>query len=308
MVQNMAIAVCRLADRTIIQLSAEVEALTGLKEPEPPVSAPGSDCCIRTLTGKGEGIAEYTLEYCHIHEPVAQQVRGMIAAAGGNPGESVWKQASELWRTAIDEEYAAMSVSDEYRSAFYAWLGEYEAYLKAEYPEDTAMVAMRISEQLMNFCADLCYLNGTAPADRVDSLLTGRYQALAAATDAEACYRTVTDGGIVSYAEILCAEHRVPDTELAGALSVAASAQEKTEAFRKNRQNWLDELSRHATEKIMSSMDTDKAVLILNERNAFDRMLLAEESFLTGFYPGRPEVVQEIVANSAREHVIDFCG
>jgi hypothetical protein len=36
-------------------------------------------------------------------------------------------------------------------------------------------------------------------------------------------------------------------------------------------------------------------------------MLQAEESFLTGFYPGRPEVVQEMLMNTIREHVIDFC-
>ena len=37
------------------------------------------------------------------------------------------------------------------------------------------------------------------------------------------------------------------------------------------------------------------------------KMLRAEESFLTEFYPGRAEVVQEILLNTVREHVIDFC-
>ena len=29
--------------------------------------------------------------------------------------------------------------------------------------------------------------------------------------------------------------------------------------------------------------------------------------FLAGFYPDKPETVQEILMNTVREHVIDFC-
>ena len=299
-VLNTAFAHCSFTDNQYITLSAEVEALTGLKEEEP------SDCCIRTLTGKGEGIAEYTLSYCHVHGPVAEQVKALLAAAGANPGESVWKQTAELWRAAIDAEYAGVNASGEYKNTFYTWLEAYEACLKAEYPDDAAMAAMKVSEQLMNYCADLCYLIGTAPSDRVDSLVTGSYQTLAAAAAAEDCHRTVTDGTIVSYTEILCDEHRAADTELTNALKVAKTAAEQAEAFSNNKQSWLNALNLQAAEKLAGA-DAETSKLILHERNAFGKMLQAEESFLTGFYPGRPEVVQEMLMNTIREHVIDFC-
>ena len=61
-----------------------------------------------------------------------------------------------------------------------------------------------------------------------------------------------------------------------------------------------------AAEKLAGA-DAETSKLILNERNAFGKMLQAEESFLAGFYPGRPEVVQEMLMNTVREHVIDFC-
>ena len=57
----------------------------------------------------------------------------------------------------------------------------------------------------------------------------------------------------------------------------------------------------------MGSAEAGTAELILNERNAFGKMLQAEESFLAEFYPDRPETVQEMLMNTVREHVIDFC-
>ena len=282
-----------------------MEAITGVEEEATP-SAVFSDCCVRTLTGRGEGIAEYTLSYCHVHGPIAEQVRALLTTAGENPDESVWKQAAELWRAAIDEEYEELNVPDDYKNAFYTWLGAYEACLKAEHPEDAALTAMKIAEQLMNFCADLCYLNGTAPTDRTDSMLTFSYETLTAAEAAENCFRAVTDGRIVSYAEILCEEHRATDAEMINTLSAAKTAEEQEEVFKNNKQSWLNALSRRASER-MGTAEAGTAELILNERNAFGKMLQAEESFMTGFYPERPETVQEILMNTVRSHVIDCC-
>ena len=304
-VTNLGIADCNLSDYSFIQIGDEVEALTGVEEEATP-SAIFSDCCVRTLTGRGEGIAEYTLSYCHEHEAVAELVKALIDAAGENPDESVWQQAAELWRAAIDKEYAEMNVPDDYKNAFYTWLEAYEACLKAEHPEDAAMAAMKISEQMMNFCADLCYLNGTAPTDRADSLLSCSYETLTAAEAAEGCIRAVTEGVVVSYAEILCEEHRATDTELMNALAAAKTAEEREEVFRNSKQSWLNALSRLASER-MGAAEAGTAELILNERNAFGKMLQAEESFLAGFYPDRPETVQEMLMNTVREHVIDFC-
>ena len=304
-VTNLAIADCDLSDYSFIQIGDEVEAITGVEEEATP-SAVFSDCCVRTLTGRGEGIAEYTLSYCHVHGPIAEQVRALLTTAGENPDESVWKQAAELWRAAIDEEYEELNVPDDYKNAFYTWLGAYEACLKAEHPEDAALTAMKIAEQLMNFCADLCYLNGTAPTDRTDSMLTFSYETLTAAEAAENCFRAVTDGRIVSYAEILCEEHRATDAEMINTLSAAKTAEEQEEVFKNNKQSWLNALSRRASER-MGTAEAGTAELILNERNAFGKMLQAEESFMTGFYPDRPETVQEILMNTVRSHVIDCC-
>ena len=165
---------------------------------------------------------------------------------------------------------------------------------------------MRISEQLMNYCADLCYLSGTAPADRTDSLLIGSYETLAAAEAAENCFRAVTEGTVVSYAEILCEEHRATDAEMINALTAAKTAEKQEEVFRNSKQSWLNALSRLASER-MGAAEAGTAELILNERNAFGKMLQAEESFLAGFYPDRPETVQEMLMNTVRAHVIDFC-
>ena len=304
-VTNLAIADCDLSDYSFIQIGDTVEALTGVEEDE---TAPAafSDCCVRTLTGRGEGISEYTLSYCHEHEVIAELVKALLDAAGENPDESVWQQAAELWRAAADAEYAELNVPDDYKNAFYTWLGAYEACLKAEHPEDAALTAMKIAEQLMNFCADLCYLNGTAPTDRTDSMLTFSYETLTAAETAENCFRAVTDGRIVSYAEILCEEHRAMDAEMINTLSAAKTAEEQEEVFKNNKQSWLNALSRRVSEK-MGTAEAGTAELILNERNAFGKMLQAEESFMTGFYPERPETVQEILMNTVRSHVIDCC-
>ena len=127
-----------------------------------------------------------------------------------------------------------------------------------------------------------------------------------AAEAAEGCIRAVTEGTVVSYAEILCEEHRATDAEMINALTAARTAEEQEEVFRNSKQSWLNALSRLASER-MGAAEAGTAELILNERNAFGKMLLAEEGFLAGFYPDRPEVVQEILANTVREHVIDFC-
>ncbi len=302
-VLNTAIAHCSFTDNQYITLSAEVEALTGLKEEEP---AQPSDCCIRTLTGKGEGVAEYTLSYCHIHGPIQEQVKTLLAAAGANSSENVWNQTADLWRAAIEEEYTRLHISHEYKDAFYTWLAEYEACLKAEHPEDPALAAMRISEQLMNHCTDLCYLLATAPADRVDSVLTGQYETLPAVKAAEDCRRIVTDGQVVHYTEILCGEHLAADTELVNALRTAKTSEAQTGAFNTSKQSWLNALNLQAAEKLAGA-DAETSKLILHERNAFGKMLQAEESFLAGFYPDKPETVQEMLLNTVREHVIDFC-
>ncbi len=306
-VLNTAIAFCEFADDSSTMLSAEVEALTGVEEHEQE-SAPAavSDCCIRTLTGKGEGVAEYTLSYCHIHGPIQEQVKTLLAAAGANSSENVWNQTADLWRAAIEEEYTRLHISHEYKDAFYTWLAEYEACLKAEHPEDPALAAMRISEQLMNYCTDLCYLLATAPADRVDSVLTGQYETLPAVKAAEDCRRIVTDGQVVHYTEILCGEHLAADTELVNALRAAKTSEAQTGAFNTSKQSWLNALNLQAAEKLAGA-DAETSKLILHERNAFGKMLQAEESFLAGFYPDKPETVQEILMNTVREHVIDFC-
>ena len=57
----------------------------------------------------------------------------------------------------------------------------------------------------------------------------------------------------------------------------------------------------------MQSADRETAEAILNERNAFGRLLQTEEALYSVFYPERPEIVQELLAYTAREHVIDFC-
>ena len=312
-VTNLAIADCDLSDYSFIQIGDEVEAITGVEEEATP-SAVFSDCCVRTLTGKGEGIAEYTLDYCHVHAPVAEEVKALLAEAGESADAGTWKKTAELWRIALDAEYDALSAAadslnsavDEDRSAFYSWLEEYERRLTAQYPESETAVAMKISETLMNRCADLCYLLYTAPADRVDSLLTGNYTTLEGYPEEKRCVRAVTDGETVSYAEIFCTEHTELDAELTELLLKAESTEEQTDAFVQSKGHWISALSRQAS-GAMQSADRETAEAILNERNAFGRLLQTEEALYSVFYPERPEIIQELLAYTAREHVIDFC-
>jgi peptidoglycan hydrolase-like protein with peptidoglycan-binding domain len=312
-VTNLAIADCDLSDYSFIQIGDKAEAITGVEEP---ATAPEqySDCCVRTLTGKGEGIAEYTLDYCHVHAPVAEEVKALLAEAGESADAGTWKKTAELWRSALDAEYDALSAAadalnsavDEDRSAFYSWLEKYELRLTAQYPDSETAVAMKISETLMNRCADLCYLLYTAPADRVDSLLTGNYTTLEGYPEEKRCVRAVTDGETVSYAEIFCTEHTELDAELTELLLKAESTEEQTDAFVQSKEHWISALSRQAS-GAMQSADRETAEAILNERNAFGRLLQTEEALYSMFYPERPEIVQELLSYTAREHVIDFC-
>ena len=284
---------------------------------QPPVTpAPGHGpiCCVRTLVGLGEGVSQYTLDYCDEHEPLREMVESLVRRASTDEDKlAAWEQAVMIWTDALNEEYdrliagrpdAERAVIMNEKALFFAQLACLRDMLTSLMPDDPAGVAMRISEQLMNRTTDLCYENHMAPAQRTDSVM-GEHASLPAAATTADCVRTideVTPGG-VRYTETLCGAHRATES---GALELIGSLPDQAKAWGMARTLWLAEVNGLYDDMYMAA-DEDGQRQILTSRLIFLKWLDEREKELEMLYPERGEIVQEVLAQTLRARVIDLC-
>jgi uncharacterized repeat protein (TIGR01451 family) len=327
-----------VSDPVISRTGKEPEKtwLTPQKTPEPtPIPetetkpAPGepNNICIRTLVGHGEGQAKFTLDYCDLHRETADQVAKLLEAATTEDEQlAAWQQSIELWTEALNRQYDEMFteaieaekpiILDE-RVEFYAWLACYAETLQLTYAEEPVTAAAKVSEQIMNKCADLCYELHTAPDARVDSLVTGRYAQLEPVPEEdipENCLRdvTATETG-AAYTECLCEGHSACDLTVANLVKAALEQEDKAErlqalidAWDQAGKQWRTELDNLANSRYLSVAAEDRN-LIAAERISYGNWLNKRRDFLNLLYPGRPEIVAEVLAESIRSHVLDLC-
>ena len=281
-------------------------------KPEPkPSPAPESGAgksCVRTLTGLGEGVSEYSLEYCQTHMAVADAVEALIAQADD---EASWRQAIALWTAALDAEYEELvqtanpvegEILTRERELFLAQLACRQAAVSSLHPDDPTLALRVVAEQLMNKTADLCYEAHNAPAVRADSRNNGIWQAAEPIPPAERCGRYVelTDDGSI-YNEVLCESHRRTENA-ASALLAGGSA----ETWQIVKHMWLTELDAVTNARYRAADPTGKT-LVAAERVAFGRWLEAREEMLGALYPDRPEIVGEALSQAIRARVLDLC-
>ena len=288
-------------------------------EPKPTPTPRPADCCVRTLMGVGDGEADFTLDYCGVHGPIADAVTELIETAE-TPDEQLdaWQESIEIWTEALNAEYdawlamaseEAKPVIVDERVTFYLELSCLKDELEIEYPDDPATVAARVSEQLMNKTADLCYERHTAPKDRVDSLLNGTWKAIEKPMKpGDACDRLVarTDTG-AAYQEVLCQRHRANEMAVSALIRQAKTPDAISAAWQTARQLWLTELDVMTNERALVADEAERAA-IEAERAAFGSWLKAREAMLSLEYPDRPDIVGEVVAQTVRARVLDLCG
>ena len=286
-----------------------------------PKKAEPEDCCVRTLIGLGTddavGIAKYTLDYCHVHKPVADDVAAHIDAAKDDAAKlEAWQYAVQAWTDALNREYDGVlaeaateeekAIIQNEKDLFFADMARWQDALGLEYPDDGVLVTMLVSEQLMNKTADLCYEHHTAPNARVDSL-SHRHLELEPIEAGPECARAVdaTKTG-AKYIENLCETHRMAWAIVMQAVEAAETDEALADAWQRAKQVWTVELY-GVTAKRYLAADAKGREIIAAEKLAWDVWLKAREGFLNLLYPGQPWTVNEVIAQTIRERVMDLC-
>ena len=283
----------------------------GEDKPAPGPAPKGPDCCVRTAILAGDSWRAYTLDYCSEHKPVADAVAKLVEAADTDEKKlDAWRQATDMWTEALNAEYDELMAglgADEKtiligeRAMFFAQLACRRDALAMEYPDDPAAVERLVSEQLMNKTADLCYEAHTAPGERADSLARARASSMIMDESTE-CARGVEPTATgARYAEILCVAHRAAE-----AASRALIAEDGAEAWQEIKQIWIVELDGLTNERYLAASGEDRQT-IAAERIAFGRWLKERERFLNLLYPGRSDLVDEVMAQTVRARVLDLC-
>ena len=259
--------------------------------------------CLRAITGLGAHTVDSVQQYCPEHQAVADAVKALIDDAGADHAKKLaaWQQAEVLWTEAVNAQYdllaegvgeAAARLVNADRAAYFAWLEEERKALEARLPDDAEQVAMRVSEQLMNQCAELCQLLHTAPGDRADSLVTGAYETL---EDEDApggnCRReaAATDTGAQVF-EYLCGEHAAIEAQARPLILAGDTAQAQA--------LWLD-----ALEAALADDPQAKAA-----QEAWLSWLDARAALLYWMHPDGEALAGEIVTGIVRARAVDLCA
>ena len=283
----------------------------------PPVGD-GLTSCVRTLTGKGEGVYDCTLEYCGDHYTIEKQVRALLNAARSEEARiSAWQQAQTLWRNALDNEYRiltkagtqdapaaaeALKLNDE------KFLEAYKTLLTRLMPHDPEAVERAVAEQLMNRVADLCYMLHNAPKAPKDSLLIGGYAAIPGAGEADCGFRVLkTEGSKVTYEAVMCVPHAGIDSTVTALIEADAMAGARAAVFLKAQRAWLTSLDSKVNAMYKAASAEDRAA-VAAYRTALGRMLESKKDLIELLYPNDPLTVNEIMANSVRDEMITLCG
>ena len=305
-----------------MQKSNEVISKTseGTPVPDKKINVPATgvgESCLRTLTGQGSGAAAYTLRYCAQHAQTAQKVEALLALAPASNTQAVWQQAREMWRAEVDSLYetylsgatssARATVLDD-RMAYYLYLGSYEALLNSVMPDQPALVAQKVAEQLMNRCVDLCYALHHASEARPDSRLAVGFGTLPDAGARTDCQRVTVQRTAMQmdYIEYLCETHAVIDESVVSMLQSVRNTKDQANAWLRAQNLWQGALD-GITNMHYREADQDVRQVIAANRICFDRVIAQRQELLELLYPDQPQIVAEMINKLLVNNVIDQC-
>lgn len=278
-------------------------------------SVPG-DSCTLTLRDVGDSSLDYTQHYCAAHANAYRQTEDLLARAYSDAGRlDAWQKAGDLWRNELDALYqtllgaangeAKVTILNE-RLTFLMNLGAYENQLRQIHPDQPALVAQRVTEQLMDHCSELCYLIHNAPAARPDSIITGTYTRTIGAAGA-ACGRVIlgAEGSDVKWRQNLCAEHSETKT-VAESMVQNVAAKDLAAAWRRAQALWQTRLNTATNAHYKAASQADQQTIAMC-RVSFDQLLNAQKELLRLFYPANPEIAAEIMSNTVMNRTLDLC-
>lgn len=269
--------------------------------PGPPETGTGEGgSCMATLVSSGSTEILYEQELCGEHGKTAQKAEE-LAAAGA------WNEVCALWLEDIREMYDRISqtVPSEERAKVAADRAELE-HLAANTPDSQAK-----AEWLMLQCAELCYLNANAPADRPDSRIFGRLVLLketVPAGESTDCGLTLTPESSrkALVTETLCKDHAAGEETVTGMLENSLTPAQYENVFIRSSRLWRSALDAITTIQWRAAAPEEQAV-ITARRQTFDRWVAARTELLKMLYADNPEVTAEVINDILRRQVLSSC-
>lgn len=277
---------------------------------EPPVvtPAPVEDYCKRILRGRGDGVREYELIYCHEHYPTIFAINTLLESAQSEEDLlPAWQTGEKLLTYAVNDGFTRLAarsgmadIAESERKAFFESLEAYEEALRVDHGGIAAKEL--VCEQLMNRMVDLCYELHTAPQNRLDSLLTGGYREMDGPEDAPAkCVRDVEDTKTgFKFTETVCESHESIWAMLDQKLKDQPG--EALTAFREAREQWMVALKSVTESRAQGLSDADRAILD-QDIEAFEKWLDAREKVLMALYSYDEAKVAEVMADTVKNRV-----
>ena len=270
----------------------------------------GETYCVRTITGRDNVSATYETTFCTEHADT--QSSALIMAQAAAMPELQMQSAAyavALWRAEVESLYqeifeaadptAKTVVMTEY-VRFLTDVANYEAMLKILYPDQPALVALKVAEIWENKCVDLCYDAHATAAERKDSLLAVTPTAGASAVQCT-CVTTSETNGQKTDVQSYCPVHSFPFSMIDALLQ----GNDTAESWTMVRRIWSVELT-SAYNKIYEAMGDNK-LLAMAEYNALTQWMMAREASLIALYPDNPEIVVQIMVKTIMERVNALC-
>ena len=270
----------------------------------------GDTYCVRTITGRDNVSATYETIFCTEHADT--QTSALIMAQAAATPELQMQSAAyavALWRTEVESLYqeifeaadptAKTVVMTEY-IRFLTDVANYEAMLKILYPDQPALVALKVAEIWENKCVDLCYDAHATAAERKDSLLAVTPTAGSSAAKCN-CVTTAETNGQKTDVQSYCPVHSFPFSMIDALLQ----GNDTAESWTMVRRIWGVELT-SAYNKIYEAMGDNK-LLAMAEYNALTQWMMAREASLIALYPDNPEIVVQIMVKTIMERVNALC-
>ena len=307
---------------TYSEYAGPVYSPTGEKTifpPKPPVKTEGKgDSCKLTLTAVGAYTIAEEQHFCQTHKRYADQADALTAQAVGKAAmESAWQQSAQIWRRALEEQYASMLNAAvgkariallEEKLTMDLYLASLESLLRQLYPNDLIKAYKAMSDFERTQCSELCYLQHNASKTRPDSLFTGRFTALTDDQAAAKCASILSAArsGETKISQRLCEEHGAVLKTVVGLADAAANRAGAEDAFKRARRLWQSNLDR-TTNLHYRAADAGLRQVIAQNRTLFDGLMARREAVLEQFYPNNSEIVAEVLSSMMRGQVLAMC-
>ena len=285
-----------------------------------------NDYCRPVLAGAGEGVRSNDLFHCAEHAETSKKVSELLANAQQEGTQEAltdaWKQTCELWTEAVNKEYdewqqRAAEVEKPFlvkeRALFFEQLICYQDELTGLAPEDPVLPWRTIAELLRKQCVFLCYESHTVPVERLDSMVCGSYEQLTAEEEPETCDIISIDIDTdVHTRETMCETHKAVDQVITTMLDELkteenVTTQDYADVWKQAKQLWLTELDAAVNERYLASEEETQKVIAAS-RIAFGNWLRARENWLKVIYPGRMDIVDEVLTQTISERALQQCG